>query len=84
MLISYRQEQVKIQLLFYIVKQKKGEICLNKENLKITKRAHAFKGYASSYNVEISNYFNLELNVKIVNLQLKLNKTKLLSELRGF
>ena len=28
---------------------------------KIAKRSHAFKGYASSYNVEILNSFNPEL-----------------------
>ena len=46
---------------------------LNEKNGKITKRAHAFKGYASSYNVEILNFFNPELQLKILNLQLKIN-----------
>ena len=32
--------------------------------MKIKKQAHVFKGYASSYNAEILNYFNLELQIK--------------------
>ena len=31
--------------------------CLNLKNVKIPKRAHAFKGYASSFNVHILNSF---------------------------
>ena len=41
--------------------------------MKITKQKHAFRGYASTYNVEILNYFNPELNLKILNLQLKVS-----------
>ena len=36
----------------------------NLKNAKITKRAHAFKGYANSYNVEILSSFNPELQLK--------------------
>ena len=36
----------------------------NKKNIKITKRAHSFKGYAISHNVEIINSFNPELQLK--------------------
>ena len=32
--------------------------------MKIIKQAHAFKGYASSYNAETSNSFNFELQLK--------------------
>ena len=32
--------------------------------LKIRKREHAFKGFASSYNVDILNSFNSELQLK--------------------
>ena len=40
--------------------------------MKITKREHAFKDYASTYNVEILNSFNPDVhNFKILNLQLK-------------
>ena len=35
-----------------------------KKTKKKTKRAHVFKGYASSYNVEALNSFNPELQVK--------------------
>ena len=41
--------------------------------MKITKQKHAFRGYASTYNVEILNYFNPELNLKILNLRLKVS-----------
>ena len=37
---------------------------MNEKNIKIAKRADAFKGYASSYNVEILNSFNPELQLK--------------------
>ena len=55
------------------MKQKTSENFLNKKNVKITKRAHAFKDYASSYNVDILNSFNPELQLKELNLQLKIN-----------
>ena len=32
--------------------------------MKITKEQHAFKGYGSTYNVEILNSFNPELQLK--------------------
>ena len=32
--------------------------------MKITKWGYAFKGFASTYNVEIINYFNHELQLK--------------------
>ena len=38
--------------------QKKWKL-LNKKNIKITKQEYAFKGYASTYNVENVNSFNL-------------------------
>ena len=42
-----------------------------KKNIKTTKQEHAFKGYASTYNVEILNYCNVNYDLKILNLQLK-------------
>ena len=42
----------------------KCENFLSKQNVKIIEEAHAFKGYASSYNVEILNSFNPELQLK--------------------
>ena len=44
--------------------QKKKENFLNEKNVKITKRVHTFKGYASSYNVGILSCFNPELQLK--------------------
>ena len=40
------------------------KIFLNEKNEKITKRAHAVKGYASSYNVKVLNLLNLELQLE--------------------
>ena len=34
---------------------------LNKKNVKLTKQEHAFKRYASTYNVEILKFFNPKL-----------------------
>ena len=42
----------------------KSQNFLNEENVRIIKRAHAFKGFASSYNVDILNSSNLELQLK--------------------
>ena len=42
----------------------KSQNFLNEENVRIKKRAHAFKGFASSYNVEILNSCNLQLQLK--------------------
>ena len=47
--------------------------------MKITKRAHAFKGYASSYNVEIVNSFDSELQLKDTE-----STIEKLTELTGF
>ena len=40
---------------------KKSEKFLNEKTVKITKGVHASKGYASTHNMEILNYFNPEL-----------------------
>ena len=80
--MSSKWEQVKIQL--YTVKQKKSEKFLNEKNVKITKRAHAFKGFVSSYNVEILNSFNLELQLKDTESAIKNKLKKSLTKLRGF
>ena len=55
---------------FYIVIQKKRKF-FNGKNVKIGKQADALKGYASSCNVEI--LLTLSYNLKILNLQLKIN-----------
>ena len=48
---------------------------MNKKNIKITKRAHAFKGYVSSYNIQILNSFNPEIQLKHTESAIK-NKLK--------
>ena len=52
---------------------------MNEKIVKITKRAHAFKGYASSYNVEVVNSFDSELRLKDTE-----STIEKLTELRGF
>ena len=54
------------------------------KNIKITKREHAFKGFASTYNVEILNSFNPELQLKDTESPIKNKLKKLFSELGGF
>ena len=44
---------------------------LNEINVKITKRPHAFKGFASSDNVKILSYFNPELQLKDIEFEIK-------------
>ena len=43
--------------------QKKVKKFFEWKNIKITKRAHAFKGYGSYYNVESLNSFTPELQL---------------------
>ena len=54
------------------------------QNIKITKRQHVFKGYASTYNVEILNCFNPELQLKDTESAIKSKLIKLLTQLKGF
>ena len=54
-----------------------------KKNVKI-KQAHAFKGYASSYNAEILNSFNPELQLNDAEFAIKNKLKKLLTKLKGF
>ena len=56
---------------------------MNENNVKIRKQAHAFKGFGSSYNVEILNSFNPELQLKDTEFSIKIKQKKLLTELRG-
>ena len=56
-----------------------------RKNVKIKKkRAHAFKGYSSSYNVEVLIFFNPELQLEDTKSPIKNNLKKLFFELRGF
>ena len=52
--------------------------------MKITKSAHAFKGYAKTYNVKILNSFNPQLQLKDTVSANENKLKKLLSPLRGF
>ena len=37
------------------------------------KQSHVYKGYTSTYSDEILNFFKPELQLKVLNLQLKTN-----------
>ena len=53
-----------ILIALYIVIQKKCANFLDENNIKTTKREDAFKGYASTSNVEILDSCNPELQLK--------------------
>ena len=42
------------------------------KDVKIMKRSHAYRGYASTYNAEILNSFNPELQLKDFESEIKL------------
>ena len=52
--------------------------------MKITKRPHAFKGFASSYNVKVLNSFNYELQLVDIEPATKSNPIHLLFQLKDF
>ena len=56
----------------------------DEKNVKITKRAHAFKGFASSYNIENLNSFNPELQLKDNESAIESELKKLLTESKRF
>ena len=62
----------------------KSEQFFQEKNVKITKQAHAFKGYASFYNVEILNSFNSELQLKDTESGIKGKLLDFLTQLKGF
>ena len=53
------------------------------KNVKITKQKHAFKGFASTCNVEILNPLNPELQVKDTESAVKSKVIDLLTQLKG-
>ena len=63
--------------------QKKWKF-FERKNIKITKWAHPFKGYESSYNAEVLNSFNPEIQLKDTESAIKNKLTRILTELRGF
>ena len=54
------------------------------KNVKITKQSYVYIGDASTYNVDILNFFNPELQLKDAVSAIKNELIDLLSELRGF
>ena len=54
------------------------------KNTKIGKHTHAFKGYASSYNFDILNYFNPELQLKDTESGIRNRLIEILTELKSF
>ena len=70
-------------MALYIVIQK-SEIFLNEKNVQTTNREHAFKGFASTYNAEILNSFNLELQLKDTESTLKSKLIELFTQIKGF
>ena len=57
---------------------------MNEKNIKITEREHAFKGYASTYSIEILNRFNPELQLKDTESASKSKLIELLAQISGF
>ena len=57
---------------------------MHEKNVKIIKQEHAFKGYASTYNVEIFDSFNPELQRKVTESVIKSKLIDLLTGLKGF
>ena len=62
----------------------KSDHFLNEKSIKIKKGEHAFKEYASTYNVEILNSFNPELQLKDTESAIKNKLIELLIQLKGF
>ena len=52
--------------------------------MKITKRKHIFKSFSSTYNVNILNSFNPELQLKGTESAIKSKLIELLTQLKGF
>ena len=52
--------------------------------MKIAKQEHAFKGYASTYNVGTLSFFNPELQFKDTISATKSKLVELLTQLKGF
>ena len=57
---------------------------MNEKNIRLTKRVHAFKGYANSYNLKILSSFIPELQLKDTESAIKSKLMDLLTQLKGF
>ena len=62
----------------------KHENLLTDKNVKLTKWEHAFRGYASTYNVDILNSFDPEVQLKDTKSAIKSKLIQLLTQLKGF
>ena len=85
--ISFHDTPMQAEKVFQVDSNsslQKGENILNEKNVKITKPGHAFKCFSSSYNVEILDYFNHELQLKDTESAFKNKLKKLLTQLAGF
>ena len=60
----------------------RSENFLNEKNVKITKREHSLEGYVSTYNVEILNFCNTELQLKDTESAIKSNLIEILTQLK--
>ena len=54
------------------------------KNIRLAKQKHAFKSFSSTYNVEILNSFNPELQIKDNESAIKSQLIDLLTQLKGF
>ena len=57
---------------------------MNEKNIKITKLEHAFQDYTSTYNTEILNSFDPELQLKDTEPAIKSKLIELLTQLKSF
>ena len=57
---------------------------MSKKDVKLTKREHAFKDYASTYNVDILNLFNSDLQLKDIETAITSVLIELLTQLKRF
>ena len=53
------------------------------KNIRLAKQKHAFKGFSSTYNVEILNSFNPELQLKDTESSIKSKLIEVLTKLKG-
>ena len=67
-----------------MIQKKKCKKFLNKKLVKVIKRQHAFKGCASTYNVEILNSVGPKLQPKYTESATKSKLIELLTQLKGF
>ena len=73
---------MKTQILYS--DRKKVKLFSTKKKVKITKRERAFKGYASTYNVEILKSVNPEVHLKDTASAIESKLIKLLTQFKGF